>query len=250
MSRTASLIFAAIACALSGLSLDALAGAFTISPIRIELSPRAPMVAVTVRNNDPSAPAVIQTQAMSWSQEGGEDVYQDSRALVVSPPIFTLKAGGEQVVRIALRGAPPAEREALYRVYFQELPGTVEEVAGSERKPALRMVLRMGIPIIVAPAKGVPSGKPEFRLERTTEGRFRVVLRNDGTGHLRVTGLVVANAKTGAEVTKAGSFYVLPGQWWASNDFPVADVESGGEIRVTASTQTGDLDTTLHPDAR
>ena len=137
---------------------DSVAGAFTISPIRVELSSTVPMIAVTVRNNDSSAPATIQAQSMSWSQQGGQDVYQDSRALIVSPPIFTLQPDGEQVVRIALRTAPPADRETLYRVYFQELPGAVgEDAAGNERKPALRMVLRMGIPIIVAPAAGLVS---------------------------------------------------------------------------------------------
>src|SRR5437762_3595299 len=120
MSRSANLISVAILCIGLSLSGSSTAGAFTISPIRIELSSRAPMVAVTVRNNDSSATATIQTQSMSWSQEGGQDVYKDSRALVVSPPIFTLQPGAEQVVRIALRSAPPAEREALYRVYFQE----------------------------------------------------------------------------------------------------------------------------------
>ena len=206
----------------SFLSGSAIGAAFTISPIRIELTARAPMVAVTVRNNDTNAAAAIQTQTMSWAQVGGKDVYEDTRALVVSPPIFTLAPGGEQVVRIALRSAPAPERESLFRVYFQELPGTVDGPVTSERKPSLRMLLRMGIPVI---------------------------LQNDGTGHLRVTNLAVTSAQTGAEVTKSGAFYVLPGQWWASDDFPVVDTDLRGGLRLTASTNTGDLDKLLQPDA-
>jgi fimbrial chaperone protein len=195
---------------------SAFAGAFTISPIRVELTPRAPLVAVTVRNNDPSNPAVIQAQAMLWSQQDGNDVYTDSRSLVISPPIFTIQPGAEQVVRIALRGAPAAESETLYRIYFQELPGTVEDPATSERIPTVRMVLRMGVPVIVGPAAGKVIAKPVVQLEPTKPGSFRVIVRNEGTGHLRVTNLLVADAKTGADVGKVGAFYVLPGQWWAS----------------------------------
>ena len=233
----------------SFLSGSAIGAAFTISPIRIELTARAPMVAVTVRNNDTNAAAAIQTQTMSWAQVGGKDVYEDTRALVVSPPIFTLAPGGEQVVRIALRGAPAPERESLFRVYFQELPGTVDGPVTSERKPSLRMLLRMGIPVIVGPAAGKPVAKPVARMERTTPDKFRVILQNDGTGHLRVTNLAVTSAQTGAEVTKSGAFYVLPGQWWASDDFPVVDTDLRGGLRLTASTNTGDLDKLLQPDA-
>jgi fimbrial chaperone protein len=225
------------------------AGAFTISPVRIELSPRAPMVAVTVRNNDESASASIQTQTMLWKQQDGLDNYEVSRALVVSPPIFTLQPGAEQVVRIALRGAPPADTEALYRVYFQELPGTVEDPATQERRPSLRVVLRMGVPVVVTPASGKSAAKPSLRMERTPSGKQRVIVQNDGNGHLRVTDLVVADATSGAELLKGTSFYVLPGQWWASSEFPIADGASGGGVRVTASTNTGGIDAAMVPGA-
>jgi fimbrial chaperone protein len=225
-------------------------GAFTISPIRIELTARAPVAAVTVRNNDAATPAVIQTQAMAWSQREGNDVYEESRALVVSPPIFTIAPGSEQVVRIALRGAPPAERESLYRIYFQELPGTVEDPATTERRPTLRMVLRMGVPVIVGPATGKVTAKPVLKIERTATGASRVIVRNEGTGHLRVTNLVVTNAKSGEDISKAGAFYVLPGQWWASDDFPVSDAGTDAGLRVTAATNAGDLDSTIKPDGR
>jgi len=229
---------------------DALAGAFTIAPIRVELSSRAPMVAVTVRNTDAGAAASIQTETMVWRQEGGEDVYEATRALVVSPPIFTLAPGAEQVVRIALRGQADAVRETLYRVYFRELPAAVEDAASAGRTPTVRMVLRMGIPVVVAPVSGKPTAKPVVRVEATKEGGQRVVMQNDGTGHLRVTNLVVTDTKTGGEVAKSGSFYVLPSSWWASREFPIAADNPGGTLHVTASTDAGDIDTTLQQAAR
>ncbi len=234
----------------AALAGSAIAGAFTISPIRVELTARAPLVAVTVRNNDPSTPAVIQAQAMLWSQQNGNDVYTESRSLVISPPIFTIQPGAEQVVRIALRGAPAPDRETLYRIYFQELPGTIEDPTTAERIPTVRMVLRMGVPVIVGPAAGKVVAKPVVQLEPTKPGSFRVIVRNEGTGHLRVTNLLVADAKTGADVGKVGAFYVLPGQWWASEEFPVGDASSGSGLRVTAASNAGDLDATLQPDGR
>lgn len=246
-SKVIKNLFAALLAVCAGAPYAAFAGAFTISPVRIALSARAPVVAVTVRNNDPEATSAVQAETMLWRQENGKDVYTESRGLIVSPPIFTLPPGGEQVVRIALRGKPDPATETLYRVYFQELPGAAQDAKTLERRPALKFVLRLGIPVVVAPLSSKTDSKAALRIEQTASGKQRLVIANGGNAHLRVTDLVLSDATTGAEISKVTSFYVLPGSWWASEEFPVANAGADAGVRVTASTDNGDLDTTLRP---
>src|SRR5512139_759337 len=97
------------------------AGTFTISPLRVDFTGAAGTAVLTVRNEEAGS-VVVQAEGLSWSQEGGQDAYQPTRDLLVSPAVFTPAAGGSQVVRVALRRAPDATRELSYRMVLQEVP--------------------------------------------------------------------------------------------------------------------------------
>ena len=63
-----------IACGLAAftaLSPAAVAGTFTISPLRVDFSGSAGTAALTVRNEDAVA-VVVQAEGLAWSQDGGE----------------------------------------------------------------------------------------------------------------------------------------------------------------------------------
>ena len=75
---------------------------------------------------------------MSWSQVEGKDVYTATREVLANPPIFTVPAGGSQLVRIGLRRAPNTQRELTYRIFMQELPPPLDnEFTGT------RMLMRI-----------------------------------------------------------------------------------------------------------
>ncbi|MDA8656068.1 fimbria/pilus periplasmic chaperone [Luminiphilus sp.] len=79
------------------------------------------MGALTVRN-DGTEPASLQMEMLNWSQAQGQDVLTPTRELLANPPIFTVPAGGSQLVRVGLRRAPDGQRELTYRIVLQELP--------------------------------------------------------------------------------------------------------------------------------
>ena len=56
------------------------------------------METFTVRNNG-TEPVMMQMELMSWSQSEGKDVYTATREVLGNPPIFTVPAGGSQLVR-------------------------------------------------------------------------------------------------------------------------------------------------------
>ena len=67
----------------------ALAGTFSISPLRVELSASAQTGALTIRNQD-AAPVVVQAEAVLWQQSDGQDQLTPTRDVLVSPAVFTV----------------------------------------------------------------------------------------------------------------------------------------------------------------
>lgn len=69
-----------------------------------------------------------------------------SSDIVVSPPIFTVKAGERQTVRFSLKRPNTTSTEVRYRLLAEQLPGTP-----APEEPGLRMLMNLLIPIFVAP---------------------------------------------------------------------------------------------------
>jgi fimbrial chaperone protein len=208
---------------------SALAGAFAVSPGRATLAAGQQAVALNVKNEG-KEPAVLQLETMRWSQHEGRDVYEPTREILATPPLFTLAPGATQIVRIGLRREADAERELAYRVFVQEVPQGAVAVRG------LQVALRLGIPVFVTAARAAPQAR--WQATRTSEG-VRLALANEGAAHLQVIEL---RAKLGArEVAHVGMpSYVLPGQrreWhWA------APAGAPGPLRISARTDAGDLE--------
>lgn len=180
------------------------AGSFSVSPTRVELAAGQRAAVITLRNAD-SRPLTVQTQLVSWSQSTGEDEYTETRDVLATPPVFTIPAGGEQVVRVALRIPADANREMAYRVFFQEIPG--QSASGTN---SLNFALRVGLPIFITPAQKV-EGKLEWSLQRLDDGKLRVEALNSGNAHVQVTGFELSLAGTAERVPVEGMKYVLPG---------------------------------------
>jgi fimbrial chaperone protein len=182
----------------------ATAGTFSIAPVRVELQGSARTAVLTVHNDD-DAPLVIQASMLAWSQPGGEEQYTASHDLLVTPPVFTLPARGEQILRVALRTAPDATHELDYRLLLAEVPQ-----APAKGFTGLQLALRLSLPVFILP--GAPA-HPElhWRAQRRTDGTLLVTATNTGTAHLQVIDfdLVFGAAQQSAHASVTR--YVLPG---------------------------------------
>jgi fimbrial chaperone protein len=205
---------------------------FTVTPLRVDLSAQSPAAIIDVINTSPGA-LTMQVQQRSWTQAGGADAQADVRDLIVSPAIFTLQKGEKQVVRIALRGAPDARRERAYRVLVSEVPTPQLKVAPDAS--GFRVALRMDLPLFVAPLKPAQSA-PEYVFEPATT---RLVVRNNGTGHIRYTDAVVVQA--GRKVAELPVFTVLP-DGTRHFDLPKERVAAGSDLRIQAESNAGPID--------
>jgi fimbrial chaperone protein len=222
---------------LLGAALPLLVGAasaqsssFTVTPLRVDLGPRAPTSIIDVINTSPT-PLTIQVQQRAWTQVDGKDAQGDTRDLILSPAIFTLQPGEKQVVRVADRAAPDATLERAYRVLVSEVPTPELKVAPTST--GFRVALRMDLPLFVAPVTaGRPS--PEYAFDAA---RSRLTVRNGGTGHIRYTDFVVLQA--GRKVAELPVFTVLA---QGERSFELPNVQASGELRVQAESNAGPVD--------
>jgi fimbrial chaperone protein len=188
--------------------VGALAADLTVMPVGLALAPGHERAAVTVGNQGKEA-TVVEVETLAWSQADGQDSYAPTRDLVVNPPLFTLKPGRAQVVRVGLRQPATGERESAYRLVLREVPREAAPAAGQ-----VRVLLQMRLPVYVAPAR-VAAGQ-HWRSSWTGDGDLAVTLTNTGNVH-QVVGELKLRAADAAPDSPAlaaltTSSPVFPGQ--------------------------------------
>jgi fimbrial chaperone protein len=217
------------------------AGSFEVNPIRIDLSAAARTSAVTIKNTGPEA-VVVQLSVVAWSQEDGRDIYAETKEILATPPIATIPAGGEQIVRAGLRRSPDGQRELSYRLFLQEVPPPPRP--GFQ---GLQVALRVGLPVFVQPAQAPARARLVWDLRMKDPGTVRLQLRNDGTAHIQISEIALSLPGRDDPVGAMSSlFYVLPGQSRAW-EFQVRPglVKATDRLRLKASTDAGSVDTQI-----
>jgi len=133
-----------------------LAGEFAIVPLRIALDRAARSAEVTVRNDD-KVPLRMQVEAMAWSQDAeGKDRYEPTDGLIFFPRLMEIPPGESRIVRIGVRAAP-VSREETYRLFIEQLPASGQAVP--PRGASLLVLLRVGVPVFVAPVQSERRGQ-------------------------------------------------------------------------------------------
>lgn len=208
------------------------AGSFSVSPVRATLSVSQSVGMLTVHNSG-ATPAVIQLEALQWSQQDGKDIYAPTRDVLATPPIFTVPPQGKQIIRVGLRGKPDASVERSYRLFLREVPPP--PAAGQQ---GLQIALHMSLPVFVAP---LAPAKPvlTWQARHEANGQLRLRARNSGNSHVQITNLRLLQSD-GIELTqKSMADYLLPGQERSWSLMPAK--RPGATLRLQAQTDAGPL---------
>jgi fimbrial chaperone protein len=178
----------------------ALAGRFSVAPIRVDFGAGLRIGAVTVTSED-DHPLVFKNSPSLWTQNAdGGDVYTPTSDLVVTPPLLRVEAGEPRIVRIGtLR--EPGDVERSYRVFLEEQAPANPEGTGA----TIAVVIKFGVPVFVAPQSERVAGIGEV-VERKP-GRVTLQIKNSGNVHFNVE-TITAN---GVAVKDVSSWYLLPG---------------------------------------
>lgn len=174
---------AAACCALLACGA-ALAGDFSVNPIRLELGGAARSGVIGVRNESKEKLS-FQLQAMEWTQDAaGKDRYTDTQNLVFFPKIMSIEPGEEGLIRVGTRSSVMAT-ETTYRLFIEELPGVAKTPEGNGVQ--LNVLIRFGAPIFVAPLK--PQDSLEIGDFELAKGVLTLSAKNTGNRHQVVQGI-------------------------------------------------------------
>jgi fimbrial chaperone protein len=225
---------------LAALAMHGAAGAMTIAPVVVELSPVRKVVSITVTN--PSDTVVnFQAEVLAWSQADGRDRFEATRDLMVVPPVARIAAGGTQIFRVTSR-IPSGAREQAYRLILEDVSA---EMAGPEGTATVNIRVRHSLPVFVA-ANGTPAISLQLTQCVAPAGKACVRLSNDGGRYITAKSLTVAAGSWSQDV--ALSTRLLVGGWreWQF-DVPA---KVAGIMNVKADTSAGTFDGTLSTASR
>ena len=179
--------FAGFALLASAWSVPAMARTLRVDPVLIEIDGHRRTASVTVTNGE-DVPVTIRTHALTWRQEGGDNHYERTSDLILSPPVFTIAANATQVIRIGERR--PSNIGKAYRLIVEEVP---EASPGGGIRVALRLDLPFFVNIVAS-----DSSRLVWRVARRPDGNWVVEARNPGTGYVRIDHSTATSA-TGLE---------------------------------------------------
>lgn len=212
------------------LPLIADAGSFTVSPVRVELSPAKPLSSVTITNDGDEA-VKLEVEGKLWTQKDGNDDYQDTRELIVTPPVITLAAKASQIIRLGLRRGADPKNELSYRLFITEIrPQVKTEGTG------VTMNLRLSVPIFVKPTAAV-NPQLQWTAKKVEGGNLLLRAENTGNIHMQVANLQLS-AGTDLVAKESSATYLLPGQ---SHEWTVKP-EAGKTFNTSALSLTGFCD--------
>jgi fimbrial chaperone protein len=208
------------------------AGSIQLTPVRINLSEGAKVAVLTVHNSG-AEDAVMQVTLNKWTLDGQADVYVQSQDLVITPVTFRLAPGAQQIVRIGLRGVPPADREGTYRLLVEEVPPPL-----SATVTGARLVVRHDLPVFVAP---LVAAKPAIDVALDcARGGTNLRLTNIGNVHALLRDVTLEEMPGKQLIGRADTFdYLLPNAQKNIQLAPVAPRTSGKNFLVTALTDQG-----------
>jgi len=182
------------------------AAGFSVSPIRVNLTPENNKVMSLRVHNSSNELVALQAEVMAWNQKDGQDLYESkTRDILVTPPIFTVPPGESQIIRVGLRRHLDLNQELSYRLFLQELPPPIPN-----KFQGLQMVMRMSLPVFVAPATGQASSDLSWRIHQVNKGNLLLESHNRGNGHAQVTELRL-KLPDGQELVQKNNTYILPG---------------------------------------
>lgn len=192
-----------VAAAAAICSCTALAGAFGVSPIRVDLDPAARTGLVTITNDD-ERKLHFQVKLFEWTQDAaGEDKYTESSDLLFFPQIFTVEPRDKRLLRIGVK-APPQDRERAFRLFIEEMPDpNLAPGSGAQ----IAVLLRFGVPIFLSDGKGEPL--PQMMTPAVSKGAVRVAIRNNGTRQIRFEEISLRAGDR--SIAKTAGWYVFPG---------------------------------------
>lgn len=179
------------------------AGVFSVTPVRLYMTPRDRAIAVTLTNEGDTA-VVLQADINSWSQKpDGTDELVLTEDLILAPPIIKLAPKARQVVRLALLKPADASKQLTYRMIIREVPEALPSTGIQ-----VPIALALSMPVFITP----PVAKRQMDCSTSPADATAVNLRcsNTGTAYAQIREATIKRGEQTLAKFEGGS-YILPG---------------------------------------
>jgi fimbrial chaperone protein len=182
------------------------AASLQVAPTSLQLTPRQNAEALWISNSG-TAPVDVQARVYRWTQRDGRDTLDPTTELVVSPPMQSLAAGQQQLIRVVRADPTPPPAQLAYRVIVDEVP-TLDP-----GRQGMQFVLRYSLPVFIQPEGDLaPTPDLQARVLPEADGRLVLEVHNRGTGHAQLADLAVGSPQQ-PQIFQPGLVgYVLSGQ--------------------------------------
>lgn len=186
------------------LAWPAWAGVFSVTPVRIFMTPKDRAVAITIVNEGDTEVA-LQADINDWTQKAdGTDELVLSEDMILSPPIIKLAPKARQVVRLALLKPADASRQLTYRMIVREIPEAIK----SEATLQVPIALALSMPVFITP----PVAKRDVTctLDAKDAKNPQALCGNTGSAYAQVREITLQRGTAPLARFEGGS-YLLPG---------------------------------------
>ncbi len=197
-----AIVIIAIASAYCG---SAFAGTFSVTPVRIYMSPKDRAVAITI-TNDGDEELVMQADLYDWKQKpDGQDDLKLTEDMFLSPPIIKMAPKSRQVVRLARLIPAQSANQITYRMIVREIP----EAKAPREGVQVQLALAFSMPVFITP----PGTKPKLgcTVERVAANSVNAVCENTGNAYSHPVSLLLNNAAGEKIADNPSAGYILPG---------------------------------------
>jgi fimbrial chaperone protein len=222
----------ALAAAFSAQPAAAVAGVFSVTPVRIYMQPRDRAVAITLTNEGDTEVA-LQADINVWTQKpDGSDELVLTEDLILSPPIIKLAPKARQVVRLALLKPADASRQLSYRMIVREVP---EATAAQPTSIEVPIALALSLPVFITPP--IAQRNVACQLSRAAAQSLVATCANSGTAYAPVRAIVFKRGEQQLARLEGGA-YILPG---ASKALPASAAQpvAAGPVQFTVTFDDG-----------
>jgi fimbrial chaperone protein len=205
------------------------AGVFSVTPVRITITPKDRAVAVTL-TNEGDTDIILQADIYSWTQKpDGTDNMTLTEDLLLSPPIIKLAPKARQVVRLAMLAPRDPSRQMTYRMIMREVLPEVHP----KHRIEVPIALALNLPVFVTP----PIAKREVSCEAAQADTdiLQAICSNTGTAYAQIREIILKRGNKKLASFEGGN-YILPGARKA------IDLKSTGNVAPGSASMTVTFD--------
>lgn len=228
-----------LAAALTGflmLCTQASAGSLQVSPVLVDVAPPGAAASVQLSNLSDQA-MVAQVRIFKWSQVNGADTLEETKDVVVSPPIAKLKPNGQSVIRVVRRAKSAPQGEESYRIVVDQVPEKKAKGSG------ISFAVRYSIPVFFGGLDD--STAPIVWNVSSTGSKTVLTATNTGARRVRIADLKLKSKSGSVSFGEGLAGWILPSstvRWTTSG--ALKGLNQNGKVSISASTEHGPLQAT------